>query len=42
MGFGLFLQIVILIIINAFVLRFVKCIHDRFCLLCKKPDQCCK
>ncbi len=42
MSFGLFLQIVLLIVIAAFVMTAVKCLHDKFCVLCKKPDQCCK
>lgn len=41
MGWGLFFKIVLLIIINAFVMNCVKCLHDKFCLLCKK-DACCK
>ena len=36
MGLGLFVKIVILIIINAFVLVGVKCMHDHKCPLCKK------
>lgn len=42
MGLGLFLQIVLLIIIAAFVMNAVKCLHDKFCVLCKKKDECCK
>ena len=42
MSFGLFLQIVLLIIIAAFVMNIVKCLHDKFCVLCKKKDECCK
>lgn len=38
---GLFTAIVILIVINAVVLSVVKCLHDKFCFLCKK-DACCK
>lgn len=42
MSFGLFLQIVLLIVIAAFVMNVVKCFHDKFCFLCKKKDECCK
>lgn len=36
MCWGLFGQIVLLIIINALVLRLVKCLHDNYCAKCKK------
>jgi hypothetical protein len=41
MSLGLFLAIVVLIVINAIVRNMVKCLHDKFCVLCKK-DACCK
>jgi hypothetical protein len=36
MCWGLFGQIVLLIIIGALVKTFVKCMHDNFCIKCKK------
>lgn len=36
MSWGLFGQIVLLIIIFAFVRVFIKCIHDTYCAKCKK------
>ncbi len=35
MSWGLFGQVVLLIIIAAFVQNFVKCMHDTFCKKCK-------
>ncbi len=42
MGKKLFLEIVALIIINGFVMNAIKCMHDKFCSWCKKPDSSCK
>jgi len=42
MGAGLFIQIVILIVIAAVVNNMVKCLHDKFCILCKPKGECCK
>jgi hypothetical protein len=36
MGWKLFGQIVLLLLINAFVKNFVKCLHDTYCAKCKK------
>jgi hypothetical protein len=36
MGWHLFAKIVLLIIINAFVIIGVKCMHDSLCTKCKK------
>lgn len=36
MGMKMFLQIVLLIVVNAFVCNIVKCMHDTFCSKCKK------
>jgi len=36
MDWKLFAQIVVLIVINAFVMTCVKCMHDMFCTKCKK------
>ena len=36
MNWGLFGQIVLLIIIFALAKSCVKCIHDNFCIKCKK------
>ncbi len=36
MEMKLFMGIVLLIIINGFVQTFFKCIHDKFCKVCKK------
>ncbi len=36
MSWALFGQIVLLIVIHAFVKNFVKCLHDTFCIKCKK------
>jgi hypothetical protein len=36
MSWGLFGQIVLLMIIGVFVKTFVKCMHDTHCLKCKK------
>jgi hypothetical protein len=36
MGKKLFLEIVLLIIINGFVLTVIKCLHSKFCVMCKK------
>ena len=36
MGKTLFIQIVLLIVINGFVLTFFKCLHAKFCTMCKK------
>ena len=30
-------QVVLLIVVFAFVTTFVKCIHDTYCTKCKKP-----
>ncbi len=38
---GLFIAIIVLIVINAVVKNMVRCLHDKFCFLCKK-DACCK
>ena len=42
MSLGMFIQIVLLIAIFAVVMNVVKCLHDKFCALCKKKDECCK
>lgn len=42
MSWGLFWQIVLLIIIFSFVFRAVKCAHDNFCKICRKKEGCCK
>ena len=42
MSFGMFMQIVLLIVIFAVVKNVVKCLHDNYCTLCKKKDECCK
>jgi len=36
MSWGLFGQVVLLIIIFAFVTTLVKCMHDTYCTKCKK------
>jgi len=36
MSWAIFGKIVLLIIINAFVMCFVKCMHDICCAKCKK------
>jgi len=36
MGGTLFLQIVALIIIFCFFHQFIKCLHGKYCTLCKK------
>lgn len=36
MSWGLFGQIVLLIIIFAFIMTAVKCMHDKYCKICKK------
>ena len=36
MRWGTFGQIVVLIVIFAFVTNFVKCMHDTYCTKCKK------
>lgn len=36
MGKKLFIEIVVLIIINGLVLTVFKCAHDKFCNMCKK------
>ncbi len=36
MSWGLFGQIVLLMVIHAFVSCFVKCMHDMVCKQCKK------
>ena len=36
MSWGLFGQIVLLIIIYAFATNCIKCMHDTFCKVCKK------
>lgn len=36
MGMKLFLEIVLLIVINGFVLTALKCAHDKYCKMCKK------
>lgn len=36
MSWGLFGQIVLLIIIYSFISNFVKCMHDTYCTKCKK------
>lgn len=36
MCWGLFGQIVLLILINAVIMVAIKCIHDSFCIKCKK------
>ena len=38
---GAVVKIAILIGLGSFAMNFVKCLHDRFCILCKK-DACCK
>lgn len=40
MSWGLFGQIVLLIIVFAFVSVGVKCMHDSFCKLCNKDKSC--
>ena len=42
MGKKIFLEIALLIIINAIAMNLIKCLHDKFCFLCKSPDNCCK
>ncbi len=42
MSWGLFGQIVLLMVVFSFVFRAVKCMHDTFCKVCKKTDECCK
>jgi hypothetical protein len=37
MEWGLFGQIVLFIIINAFAKTFVKCVHNAHCKTCKQP-----
>jgi hypothetical protein len=39
MSWGLFGQIVLLIVIFALVFRFVKCMHDTHCKQCKSSGQ---
>lgn len=36
MNWGLFGQIVLLILIFSFASAFVKCMHDAHCMVCKK------
>jgi len=36
MSWGLFFKIVLLIVIFSFVQQCVKCMHDKFCAMCKK------
>jgi hypothetical protein len=36
MGKKMFLEIVLLIFVNAFAMTFIKCMHDKFCKVCKK------
>jgi len=36
MSWGLFGQIVLLVVIFAFINTFVKCMHDSYCTKCKK------
>jgi len=38
MSWGLFGQIVLLIIIYSFITNCVKCLHDTHCKVCKKPE----
>ena len=42
MSWGMFTQIVLLIIIFCVAKNAVKCLHDKYCLLCKKDGGCCK
>jgi hypothetical protein len=42
MSWGLFGQIVLLIVIFSFAFRAVKCLHDKCCKDCKPKDECCK
>ena len=37
MSWGMFGQIVLLIVIFAFVTCFVRCVHDTHCKKCKQP-----
>lgn len=39
MSWGLFGQIALLIIIFVFLATLVKCMHDNFCLMCKKEPE---
>jgi len=39
MSWGLFGQIVLLIVIFALVKTFVKCMHATYCFKCKKPAE---
>gem|GEM_PF-1036353 len=41
MNWGLFGQIVLLIVIFSFVNTFVKCMHETHCK-CQKKEDCCK
>lgn len=36
MGKKIFLEIVVLIVINGFVQTFFKCLHAKYCAMCKK------
>jgi hypothetical protein len=38
MEWKLFGQIVLLIIIFVFLKNFAKCMHDNYCIKCKKPQ----
>lgn len=35
-------KIAVLIVFASFMNVFMKCVHDKFCVLCKKDDSCCK
>ena len=37
MSWATFGQVVLLIVIFSFVTVFVKCMHDTYCMKCKKP-----
>ena len=39
MSWALFGQIVLLIIIAAFVITFIKCMHDTHCKKCRQPSS---
>jgi len=39
MSWALFGQIVLLIVIAAFIFTFVRCMHDSHCKICKSSGQ---